>query len=636
MLSDYQKEQLSAEIIPMFQDLEQDTIQDIARRLRKAKRWTESAELQAKALESLGYSPSEIQTRVLDKLHADKDFIEMLNENTLEHKKLVRERIRETVDSAQAHGDKIIGRAGDMSFADDVAFWKTRGQSLKSSPALKQISAESSKRLEHELKSLTHSTGFKFIGAPVSVDQAFNHSMDKAVMNVASGAFSSEQAVEQVVSELEKSGLRYVNYASGITRGIDVAAHLAVRTTLNQMAANISMSNAEQLGTDLVEVSSHGGARDGDGHANHAGWQGKVYSISGKAHPKESKRLGYKILSLEAVTGYPHDPAGLCGYNCKHTFYPFIAGISDPTPLEKEPAPVKVDGKTYTYYQATQYQRRLERELREFKRQYLGGQNMTAAITAKEQQYARFCEKAGLKQNLNRLYVKGYKRDFEYIKPSTSTSLYVQSSVIEIRFDRKAVRKLGRKQLEHYATDIFAHKQKGLTYDEGVRRAKALMSGNTDAQLREYILKYQSFLMSKPKNDIIESKRSIIHLSKKEDLSNYELTKIAPAQNKHVVGTNSYKNLSETKAYPPSYLTIPQHKVSELVTEYAGKGINIYDSHGNWTHTEIIVTNDEEIGVVINNLNGETQETSVFKIHYSQKGVHIVPDYMNKKQRYTI
>lgn len=560
MLSDYQKEQLSAEIIPMFQDLEQDTIQDIARRLRKEKRWTESAELQAKALESLGYSPSEIQTRVLDELHADKDFIEMLNENTLEHKKLVRERIRETVDSAQAHGDKIIGRAGDMSFADDVEFWKTRGQSLKSSPALKQISAESSKRLEHELKSLTHSTGFKFLGAPVSVDQAFNHSMDKAVMNVASGAFSSEQAVEQVVSELEKSGLRYVNYTSGITRGIDVAAHLAVRTTLNQMAADISMSNAEQLGTDLVEVSSHGGARSGDGHANHAGWQGKVYSISGKAHPKESKRLGYKILSLEAVTGYPHDPAGLCGYNCKHTFYPFIAGISDPTPIEKDPEPVKVDGRIYTFYQATQHQRRLERELREFKRQYLGGQNMTAAITAKEQQYARFCEKAGLKQNLNRLYVKGYKRDFEYIKP----------------------------------------------------------------------------LISKSKNDIIESKRSIIHLSKKEDLSNYELTKIAPAQNKHVVGTNSYKNLSETKEYPPSYLTIPQHKISELVTGYAGKGINIYDSHGNWTHTEIIVTNDEEIGVVVNNLNGETQETSVFKIHYSKKGVHIVPDYMNKKQRYTI
>ncbi len=73
---------------------------------------------------------------------------------------------------------------------------------------------------------LTHSTGFKFTGAPISVDRAFNHSMDKAVMNVASGAFSSEQAVEQVVSDLEKSGLRYVNYASGVTRGIDQGSQI--------------------------------------------------------------------------------------------------------------------------------------------------------------------------------------------------------------------------------------------------------------------------------------------------------------------------------------------------------------------------------------------------------------------------
>lgn len=46
-----------------------------------------------------------------------------------------------------------------------------------------------------------------------------------------------------------------------------------------------------------------------------------------------------------------------------------------------------------------------------------------------------------------------------------------------------------------------------MTYDEGMRRAKALMSGNTDAQLREYIFKYQPFLMSKPKNYIIKSKK---------------------------------------------------------------------------------------------------------------------------------
>lgn len=169
-------------------------------------------------------------------------------------------------------------------------------------------------------------------------------------MNAASGNFSTQQAVEQVVSDLEKSGLRKVDFASGVSRGIDVAANLAVRTTLGQMAADISMSNAEELGADLVEVSSHAGARDGDGHANHAAWQGKVYSISGKSYPEESKRLGYKIEKLSDVTGYPDDPAGLCGYNCRHTFYPFIEGVSEPNPIEEDPEPVEVDGKTYTYY----------------------------------------------------------------------------------------------------------------------------------------------------------------------------------------------------------------------------------------------------------------------------------------------
>ena len=447
MLSDNQKEQLSAEIIPLFQDLEQDVIQDIARRVRKEKRWTETAELQAKALEKLGYSPHEIRTAVLKKLHADKEYIDMINKNTLEHKRTVKEEIDRVVAEAKKNADDIVSRAGDMAFADDVAFWNSAGRHLKKSPELAQIGAETSKRLAHELKSLTHSTGFKFTGRPIKAEKAFNYAMDKAVMNVASGTFSTQQAVEQVVSDLEKSGLRKVDFASGISRGIDVAANLAVRTTLGQMAADISMSNAEELGADLVEVSSHAGARDGDGHANHAAWQGKVYSISGKSYPEESKRLGYKIEKLSDVTGYPDDPAGLCGYNCRHTFYPFLEGVSEPNPIEEDPEPVEVDGKTYTYYQATQKQRRLERELRELKRQHIGGTNRIAAIKAKEQQYARFCEKAELKQNLNRLYVKGYKRDFAYIKIANKSSEEFRKT-ISIYYEKNVLNVTGEERFE--------------------------------------------------------------------------------------------------------------------------------------------------------------------------------------------
>ena len=416
MLSDRQKEQLSAEMIPLFQELEQDVIQDIARRVRKESRWTETAELQAKALEALGYKPMEIRNKVMRELKADKEYQAMIAKNTLDYKRDVRARIKQLVADAKERGDDIVSRAGTMAFNDDLAFWKSKGRHLRHSSELAEINTTASHRLAHELKNLTHSTGFKFVGAPVRIDNAFSHAMDSMMMNVATGAFSSGQATEKVVSDLEKSGIRHVDFRSGISRGIDVAAAFAVRTTLGQMAAQISMDNATQLGTDLVEVSSHAGAREGDGHADHAYWQGRVYSISGRQHPEEEKRLGYKIYKLSDVTGYPDDPLGLCGYNCRHTFYPFLEGVSEPNPIEKDPEPVTVDGRTYTYYQATQVQRRLERELRELKRQYIGGdETRLAAIKAKEQRYARFCSKAGLKQNLERLYVKGYKRDFEYI-----------------------------------------------------------------------------------------------------------------------------------------------------------------------------------------------------------------------------
>lgn len=427
MLSDEQKEQLATEIVPFFQELEQDVIKDIARRVHKTDRWTETAELQVKTLEKLGYSPAKIQAEVWKALRADPEYKKIVAENTLEYKHEITKKINDIVKQAQAAGDDIIGRAGNMDFADDVDIWAAQGRHLKKSPALEQIGEVMAKRLRGDLKTLSQSTGFRTMGVPVKVTQAYNHALDRAITNVASGAFSSSQAVEMAVDEMEKSGLRKIDFASGVTRNLDVAAMLAVRTTISQMAGEISLANAESLGTDLVEVSSHPGARTGEGHGNHAAWQGKVYSISGRPHPEESKRLGYTIEKLSDATGYPDDPAGLKGYNCRHDFYPFIEGASEPNPMVKEPDPVTIDGKTYTYYQATQKQRAIERELRELKRRYIGGrQELAGAIKAKEQQYARFCEKAGVKQNLNRLYVKGYKRDFQYIKvaPETSKNTY--------------------------------------------------------------------------------------------------------------------------------------------------------------------------------------------------------------------
>lgn len=107
-------------------------------------------------------------------------------------------------------------------------------------------------------------------------------------------------------------------------------------------------------------------------------------------------------------------------------------------------------------------------------------------------------------------------------------------------------------------------------------------------------------------------------------------------QNKHIPGTHEYKQYQ--KQYDnkgqsgPSYLTVSQDELDQLIKQYAGTGEIKFTSKGEWDKKETIVTNDRIIGVAVNNLTGETAETSVFRIHYAKDGVHIVPGYPSQKK----
>ena len=92
------------------------------------------------------------------------------------------------------------------------------------------------------------------------------------------------------------------------------------------------------------------------------------------------------------------------------------------------------------------------------------------------------------------------------------------------------------------------------------------------------------------------------------------------------------KSLEEKGQFGPSYITVSNEEIQSLVNEFSGTGIIKYNSQGNWDSKEIITTNDKIIGVVVDNRNGNSAETSVFKIHYDKDGMHIVPDYPSKKR----
>lgn len=91
----------------------------------------------------------------------------------------------------------------------------------------------------------------------------------------------------------------------------------------------------------------------------------------------------------------------------------------------------------------------------------------------------------------------------------------------------------------------------------------------------------------------------------------------AGKQGKHILGHNNYID-------GRSYLTVTMDEAQKLVDQYAGIGELRRDQAGQWTHKEFIKL-ENPIGVWVDPKTGAQVKTNRFAIHYSKKGVHIVP-----------
>nr|DAG56407.1 MAG TPA: minor capsid protein [Caudoviricetes sp.] len=223
------------------------------------------------------------------------------------------------------------------------------------------------KRQTHDtFRNLTASMGFLVGNTMLKPARAYQCALDNAAMQIQSGAISYNQAIANAVRQLAENGIKVVDYESGHRDSIDVAARRAVMTGVNQICAKYTEQSAEYLETPYFEVSAHAGARDKPGPSpwsSHKDWQGKVYSIrTGDIYPSI-----YEVCGLGAVDG-------LEGANCRHRRNVWVEGVSERTYTDEQLAHIDddlgctFDGKTYTAYEATQMQRRVERQIIKQKR----------------------------------------------------------------------------------------------------------------------------------------------------------------------------------------------------------------------------------------------------------------------------
>lgn len=196
----------------------------------------------------------------------------------------------------------------------------------------------------------------------------FYNVMNKAYMEVSTGLKSYSQAILDSVKELSKEGVN-ITYPSGQRRSIESAVRMNILTSVNQTCGKLQEMRADELGWDLMEITAHSGARP-----EHAEWQGKIVSRSG---------TNKKYLTLEDI-GYG-EITGFKGVNCRHDWYPYYEGSSrnySNKELEKlKNETVIYNGKKIKKYEATQIQRKMERQIRNDKKELSGLQGILSSNT---------------------------------------------------------------------------------------------------------------------------------------------------------------------------------------------------------------------------------------------------------------
>lgn len=265
-----------------------------------------------------------------------------------------------------------------------------------------------------EMRNITRSMGFLVDAgrAMLPPAKAYQWALDNATMQIQSGAINYNQAIKSAVKQLADSGLKVVDYESGHRDHVDVAARRAVMTGVSQLCSKYTEQAAEYLETPYYEVSAHAGARDVPGPSpwsSHKDWQGKVYSTrSGDIYPNI-----YEVCGLGAVDG-------LEGANCRHRRFPWVEGVSERTYTDEKLEHIdddlgcEFDGKKYTAYEATQMQRRVEREVRKLKREkaaynaaglHKEERDVNIRLRRLNAKYGVFSAKAGLPEQRERMKV---------------------------------------------------------------------------------------------------------------------------------------------------------------------------------------------------------------------------------------
>ena len=364
--------------VALWQGVEDEILKDIARRIAKTGTITETANWQLWRYQ---------QTEALRS-----DVVKLLAKYSGKSDTAIRQLLLQAATEAMEREDAIYYHYG----LEPTPF--------EESAALNNLLDAGARQTAGTWKNLTATTANTVTGQ-------FERTLDAAWAKVSTGAFDYKTAVKQAVDSLA-DGMKFVTYPTGHTDTLEVAARRAVLTGVNQTGAKLQVARADEMGVEFFETTAHGGARP-----SHAEWQGRQFHRGGAVD-----YMGRHYPDFEAATGYGTG-AGLCGWNCRHTFFAIFPELGAPPAWTRDQLEelnarnIEYNGKLYTRYEINQMQRARERNVRRWKKRYLaetaaGVDTIDSAVRLKaaRQSLAEFAKATGGRVDSARVSVPKFGR----------------------------------------------------------------------------------------------------------------------------------------------------------------------------------------------------------------------------------
>ncbi len=380
-----------------YRDLEDYLLNDIARFLLQAGELGGKADRELFVLQQMGLSNAAITSK--------------LAQISGQSKSAVREVLQGSVMTSFSNDQEVLEKYFDGDFAP-----------LDNPTIIPVMDAEWQKTCG-ELDNLTRTTMAQYNMDVVNL-------LNQAEIQVTTGMSSYSAAVCDVLDKYAAKGM-IIDYPTGARRSLEAAVRCCVVTSMNQTAAQVTNKYIAEGGIEYVLVSAHEGARHSDkgGLFSHDGWQGKAYKIRGSeaGYPNLLESTGYDI-DPSTGEGQVVNPAGLHGYNCRHSHSPWDKGLENPW-LDENGKPRVDPQKSREKYEQQQIQRGMERSIRQTKRQLNMKQSeldllpegsiehdtaqadydrITYKLRQKNMKYGEYCADHNLAQQVDRVKTAGW------------------------------------------------------------------------------------------------------------------------------------------------------------------------------------------------------------------------------------